>query len=162
MAAAEEVTEAPATESPDEILTEEPEVVEAAEEDLLLIVTTEQPADEVEAVATESAEVAVVDDLTVIPTTATAAVETTALAPTTASVEPTPSSIQPGTSVSVNILPCNVAPCLNGGQCLLTAKEGWQVINFSNNFLFRTIWVYRFQKKMVQDMNVTPLLHLLR
>jgi len=126
LAAAEEVTEAPATESPDEILTEEPEVVEAAEEDLLLIVTTEQPADEVEAVATESAEVAVVDDLTVIPTTATAAVETTALAPTTASVEPTPSSIQPGTSVSVNILPCNVAPCLNGGQCLLTAKEGWQ------------------------------------
>lgn len=123
----EEFTEAPATDSPEEItviLTEEPEVpeiVETTDEEVLLIVTTEQPAEEtVELLPTESLEPEPE------PTMATVAVETTALAPTTASVEPTPSSIQPGTSVSVNLLPCNVAPCLNGGQCLLTAKEGWQ------------------------------------
>ena len=127
----EEFTEAPATDSPEEItviLTEEPEVpeiVETTDEEVLLIVTTEQPAEEtVELLPTESLEPEPE------PTMATVAVETTALAPTTASVEPTPSSIQPGTSVSVNLLPCNVAPCLNGGQCLLTAKEGWQVIHF--------------------------------
>lgn len=138
---AEEATEAPATDSPlpeDIPVTETQEEVEESEtpeemevvevtEEVLLVVTTEPSEETVDLVETESPELPTVD---VAPTTATVPVETTALAPTTANVEPTPSSIQPGTAVSVNMLPCNVAPCLNGGQCLLTAKEGWQVINF--------------------------------
>ena len=114
---------APESAATDAPLPEEVDATDATED--ILLETTQQPLQAED--TTESPDVSDLPSespLAPLPSddlTAKENAKAVAVAPTKAVVEVTPVSVSP--------MPCNVAPCLNGGQCLLTAKEGWQVIN---------------------------------
>jgi len=111
---------APESAATDAPLPEEVDATDATED--ILLETTQQPLQAED--TTESPDVSDLPSespLAPLPSddlTAKENAKAVAVAPTKAVVEVTPVSVSP--------MPCNVAPCLNGGQCLLTAKEGWQ------------------------------------